>query len=206
MTLETQNTLLQLLNDGRPHPRGELETAVQAMCGERPYTTLSRDLRTLRQNGWRIAYSRRKGVVGYYLQHPSRVEQLPQWSEPLNRHYTSPPFEALSPENCRDGSRPSLSSRNAACYWPKTKLVGWPNRPIRMDCLSRPIRVGDPMSTPYEQHAFGSVIDVLEAVGATYAIWGGVAVAVYGEPRFTRHFARDSVPIPVVKRLQNPVS
>ena len=96
MTLETQNTLLQLLNDGRPHPRGELETAVQAMCGERPYTTLSRDLRALRQSGWRIAYSRRKGVVGYYLQHPSRVEQLPKWSEPLNRQYIAL-IQALSP-------------------------------------------------------------------------------------------------------------
>ena len=64
------------------------------------------------------------------------------------------------------------------------------------------------MSTPYEQHiAFGSVIDVLEAVGATYAIWGGVAVAVYGEPRFTHDMDilldGDSVPIPLlVKRLQ----
>jgi len=32
---------------------------------------------------------------------------------------------------------------------------------------------------------FGRVIDVLEAVGARYAIWGGWAVVAYGEPRFT---------------------
>ena len=39
----------------------------------------------------------------------------------------------------------------------------------------------------YEQsQAFGGVIDVLEAVGAHYAIWGGMAVVVYGEPRFTQ--------------------
>lgn len=41
--------------------------------------------------------------------------------------------------------------------------------------------------TDYEQgQAFGGVIDVLEAIGATYAIWGGIAVVAYGEPRFTQ--------------------
>ncbi len=41
--------------------------------------------------------------------------------------------------------------------------------------------------TDYEQaQAFGGVIDVLEAIGATYAIWGGMAVVAYGEPRFTQ--------------------
>lgn len=39
----------------------------------------------------------------------------------------------------------------------------------------------------YEQNlSFGNVIDILEAVGATYAIWGGLAVLAYGEPRFTQ--------------------
>lgn len=39
----------------------------------------------------------------------------------------------------------------------------------------------------YEQsQSFGGVIDVLEAVGATYAIWGGLAVIAYGESRFTK--------------------
>lgn len=39
----------------------------------------------------------------------------------------------------------------------------------------------------YDQgQAFGGVIDVLEAVGADYAIWGGLAVVAYGEPRFTQ--------------------
>jgi hypothetical protein len=34
--------------------------------------------------------------------------------------------------------------------------------------------------TDYEQNqAFGDVIDVLEAIGATYAIWGGMAVVAY---------------------------
>lgn len=31
----------------------------------------------------------------------------------------------------------------------------------------------------------GGVIDVLEAIGAVYAIWGGLAVVAHGEPRFT---------------------
>lgn len=31
----------------------------------------------------------------------------------------------------------------------------------------------------------GGVIDVLEAIGATYAIWGGLAVVAHAEPRFT---------------------
>ena len=39
----------------------------------------------------------------------------------------------------------------------------------------------------YDQsQAFGGVIDVLEAVGACYAIWGGMTVITYGEPRFTQ--------------------
>ncbi len=39
----------------------------------------------------------------------------------------------------------------------------------------------------YDQaQAFGGVIDVLEATGARYAIWGGLAVVAYGEPRFTQ--------------------
>ncbi len=41
--------------------------------------------------------------------------------------------------------------------------------------------------TDYKQEqAFGGVIDVLEAIGANYAIWGGMAVVAYGEPRFTQ--------------------
>jgi hypothetical protein len=37
-----------------------------------------------------------------------------------------------------------------------------------------------------QQRAFGGVIDILEATGIEYLIWGGVAAAAYGEPRFTR--------------------
>lgn len=41
------------------------------------------------------------------------------------------------------------------------------------------------MSDYEHGQAFGGVIDVLEAIGAQYAIWGGMAVIAYGEPRFT---------------------
>ena len=42
-------------------------------------------------------------------------------------------------------------------------------------------------STASEQgQAFGGVVDILEAIGADYMIWGGVAVSVYGAPRFTQ--------------------
>ncbi len=37
-----------------------------------------------------------------------------------------------------------------------------------------------------QNRAFGGVIDILEAIGIEYVIWGGVAAITYGEPRFTR--------------------
>jgi hypothetical protein len=37
-----------------------------------------------------------------------------------------------------------------------------------------------------QNRAFGGIIDVLEAMGIEYVIWGGVAAITYGEPRFTR--------------------
>jgi hypothetical protein len=47
-------------------------------------------------------------------------------------------------------------------------------------------RISMAQSNPLEQErAFGGVIDVLNAIGAVYAIWGGLAVVAYGEPRFT---------------------
>lgn len=59
----------------------------------------------------------------------------------------------------------------------------------------------------YEQgQVFGTVIDVLEAVDARYAIWGGLAVVAFGEPRFTQDMdvllRGDSLAIgPFVRRL-----
>ena len=37
-----------------------------------------------------------------------------------------------------------------------------------------------------QNRAFGGIIDVFEATGIEYVIWGGVAAVAYGEPRFTQ--------------------
>ncbi|MEM7799669.1 MAG: nucleotidyl transferase AbiEii/AbiGii toxin family protein [Chloroflexota bacterium] len=64
------------------------------------------------------------------------------------------------------------------------------------------------MNNLYEQQiAFGSVIDILEAIDASYAIWGGIAVMAFGEPRFTHDMDillnGESLLIPqIIRRLQ----
>ncbi len=68
--------LIDLLADGRPHPREEIWQTIAAQLGEecwgkRPQEALARDLAALRKGGIRIAYSRRPATIGYYLQHPS---------------------------------------------------------------------------------------------------------------------------------------
>lgn len=67
--------LIDLLADGRSHPREALWSAVEKQLGKgcwgkRPHETLARDLAVLRKGGIRIAYSRRPGLTGYYLQYP----------------------------------------------------------------------------------------------------------------------------------------
>lgn len=68
--------LIDLLADGRPHPREEIWETVAAQLGEscwgkRPQEALARDLKALRRGRIRIAYSRRPGATGYYLQYPA---------------------------------------------------------------------------------------------------------------------------------------
>ncbi len=67
--------LIDLLADGRPHPReeiwGEIAARLKEDCwGKLPQEALARDLAALRQGGIRLAYSRRPETAGYYLQHP----------------------------------------------------------------------------------------------------------------------------------------
>ncbi len=81
--------LIDLLADGRPHPREEIWQMIASRLGEDcwgklPQEALARDLAALRKGGIRIAYSRRPEVTGYYLQHP-----------PLQRP-SSPPYETIS--------------------------------------------------------------------------------------------------------------
>jgi hypothetical protein len=70
-----RGALVDLLADGRPHPgeaiRYRIAQEVGKDCwGKRPGEALLRDLRALRRGGLRIAYSRRPGLEGYYLQYP----------------------------------------------------------------------------------------------------------------------------------------
>jgi hypothetical protein len=81
--------LIDLLADGRPHPRQEIwetiATQLREKCwGKVPQEALARDLSALRQGGIRIAYSRRPEIQGYYLQHPPLKRPLPRKYESTN--------------------------------------------------------------------------------------------------------------------------
>jgi hypothetical protein len=71
-----RGALLDLLADGRPHTGEALRARVAVELGgdpwgRRPDETLLRDIAALRRGGLRVAYSRRSGTEGYYLQHPA---------------------------------------------------------------------------------------------------------------------------------------
>jgi hypothetical protein len=81
--------LIDLLADGRPHPRQEIwetiATQLREKCwGKVPQEALARDLSALRQGGIRIAYSRRPEIQGYYLQHPVLERPLAREYESIN--------------------------------------------------------------------------------------------------------------------------
>ncbi len=81
--------LIDLLADGRPHPREEIWQTVAARLGadcwgKLPQEALARDLSALRKGGIRIAYSRRPEVTGYYLQHPPLQRPSPRQYEAVN--------------------------------------------------------------------------------------------------------------------------
>jgi hypothetical protein len=81
--------LIDLLGDGRPHSREEIWENVRARLdadcwGQTPREALARDLRVLREGGLRIAYSRRPGAVGYYLQYPALERPPPTRYEAIS--------------------------------------------------------------------------------------------------------------------------
>jgi DNA-binding transcriptional ArsR family regulator len=81
--------LIDLLADGRPHPREEIWQMIASRLGEDcwgklPQEALARDLSALRKGGIRIAYSRRPEVTGYYLQHPPLQRPSPRQYEAVN--------------------------------------------------------------------------------------------------------------------------
>ncbi|MBE2220788.1 MAG: hypothetical protein IAF02_04575 [Anaerolineae bacterium] len=88
-TAARRAALIDLLADGRPHPREEIWETIAARLGENcwgkvPQEALARDLSTLRKGGIRIAYSRRPEIRGYYLQHPSLERPLAPSYESIN--------------------------------------------------------------------------------------------------------------------------
>jgi hypothetical protein len=81
--------LIDLLADGRPHPRQEIWQKIAgrlgADCwGKLPQEALARDLSALRKGGIRIAYSRRPAVTGYYLQYPPLKRPAQRQYEAVN--------------------------------------------------------------------------------------------------------------------------
>lgn len=70
--------LVDLLADGRPNPREAIWSHVAQQVGsdcwgKRPAEALLRDVKALRHGGVRVAYSRKPGLEGYYLQFPPLV-------------------------------------------------------------------------------------------------------------------------------------
>ncbi|UCC52357.1 MAG: hypothetical protein JSV68_00025 [Anaerolineaceae bacterium] len=81
--------LIDLLADGRPHPREEIWETIAVQLGEDcwgkvPQEGLARDLSALRKGGIRIAYSRKPEIQGYYLQHPALKRPSSQPYESVN--------------------------------------------------------------------------------------------------------------------------
>jgi len=85
--------IIDLLADGRPHPREEIWETIaaqleEACWGKVPQEALARDLAALRKGGIRIAYSRRPEIAGYYLQHPPL-------ERPSSRQYETTSWELI---------------------------------------------------------------------------------------------------------------
>jgi hypothetical protein len=94
-----RGALVDLLADGRPHPREEIWEAISAQLddedcwGKLPQEALARDLAALRKGGIRIAYSRQPETAGYYLQYPSL-------KRPSARQYEAVNWELIEAIRC----------------------------------------------------------------------------------------------------------
>jgi hypothetical protein len=99
--------LIDLLSDGRPHPREEIWQTIAGRLdldcwGKVPQEALARDLSALRKGGVRIAYSRRPETNGYYLQYPPL-------QRPSSGHYDAVNWELIN--HIRRLSIPQKNSR-----------------------------------------------------------------------------------------------
>lgn len=92
MVAARRAAVVDVLADGRPHTREALWQAVEGQLGRkcwgtRPAETLWRDMKALRAGGLRIAYSRRPGIEGYYMQFRPIERPSSRRREPANpRH------------------------------------------------------------------------------------------------------------------------
>lgn len=190
--------LVDLLLDGRPHLREEIWGKVAARLGQSPTAcwgkaaqdALQRDMRALRAGGLRIAYSRRAGASGYYLQHPPLVDcdVLPPAINWL--HVES--LRALSPA---EKNQMAFAAAGHALRSQQQRLLeSCPDRPplqLSAEAVQRLFRLPQRPSGALEIAAFdqsttfSTMIGILEELDLHYAVWGGMAAVAHGEPRFT---------------------
>lgn len=126
--------LVDLLDDGRPHTgaaiRERLEREVASVnWGKRPEETLLRDIRALRRGGIRIAYSRRPGLEGYYLEYPPLTAAITTWREDESmwlermRQMTVPQKQAMASEAADFALRQKrLILREECPAWPAEQI------------------------------------------------------------------------------------
>lgn len=92
MVTARRGAIIDVLADGRPYTREALWEAIEvqlggACWGTRPDEMLWRDMKALRAGGLRIAYSRRPGSEGYYLQYPPIERPSSYRREPTSPRY-----------------------------------------------------------------------------------------------------------------------
>ena len=131
MVAARRAALVDLLSAGRPFPRQIIWERIEARLGrpcwgKRPEETLWRDLRALRAGGVRIAYSRRSGAEGYYLQHPPIARSKPKWQEPINWQHIA----AISRMSVAEKNRQAFAAAAFALRQKRLILAkdhpGWP--------------------------------------------------------------------------------
>lgn len=116
--------LIDLLADGRPHPREEIWETVAAQLdddcwGKVPQEALARDLAALRQGGLRIAYSRRPEIAGYYLQYP----QLERPSSPQYESISWQLIEAIGQLSVAEKNRRAFAAADFALHQKKLLIA-----------------------------------------------------------------------------------
>lgn len=92
-TAARRSALIDLLANGRPHPAEDIYRHVAAEFGgdpwgKRPDEALLRDVGALRRGGVRVAYSRRSGLEGYYLQYPPLTHTPSPEFNRVDAHWT----------------------------------------------------------------------------------------------------------------------